>query len=442
MFALQRLVALGLLVLVGGATHAAPPRPSVPDDLWESFELEVDGEPWLDIAPGCATASIDVLGPFRPFVCFPPLASTVGVAADGRLLSFESADAPGCGEGMPVAIERRIGARTMRVPLLAALPRGVDNGSDEGLAMALRVSFAESMRALGEGFTAADEVVGERARMVSGDLAVTAAVVLGPPLDGQILWIDLESKSLVLSALDRATVLGRIPPKLLQSGRPAISEVVATSKPDRLVVRFEGLSGGPCDPARLARLDVKVPAEHLGATGFPRPVGARMRSCRGGDVAACVRLCDDGYCRPHARLFTSSGAPRGRLVDNLIAACRKDSALDCVALREVGSTICREDGADAADCQRIDSALGVGVMVKGPPQSTEVWRRLAATCDKGDSESCAELLRVRASGAFRVPRDVAVKARERYLEVLTRRCAYADAACATLETVKGTPIGP
>lgn len=419
-------------VLIASMARAQP-VPGPPEDLWAELTVAPPIEPWLLRVAGCGTAAAEIFGPFRPYPCFPPMAATVGLGPDGEVLSFESPSQPACGDALPSRLERWSTARPGVVKVdLTQTPAGVDRDSDRALAGVLATVFAEGVKALREGLSApspATEVATSRA----GDAALRGALVLGPPHAGKLVWLDFEGQRVMWSTPSRTRVLGRIPALRSARGkaRPSLVEAVATAD-GHLIVRIEGLSGSPCDPAALARLVFELPTEEGPGAAWPIPVGDTMRRCRGGERAACERLCDVGHCRPLALM----GGLSASQLEGLGRACRRESALDCAALSILAQETCRREGQDSAACRAVETAIPMPVMVKGGPPTVPPWQRLSRACEGGETESCRELVTRFASQPFRIPRDAAVRAHRRLLEQLTRRCAWTEAACRALEDAK------
>ena len=411
----------------------AQPLPGPPTDLWAELAVTPGSEPWLSRVAACTTAPAEVFGPFRPYACFPPLSETVGLSANGEVLSFESPRLPACGDGLPGRIERWSTGRpgVAKVELEQALP-GEDKDSDRALARVLSTVLAESVKALREGFrppTPPTEVASLRA----GDTPLQAALVLGPPLAGKLVWLDFEGQRVMWSTPTQSRVLGRLPALRTTGGkaRPSLLEAVPT--PDgRLIVRIEGLSGTPCDPAALVRLVFELPADDDRGDSWPTPVGDTMRRCLGGERPACERLCEAGHCRPLALVGSLSDAQ----LSTLAGACRRESALDCAALSVLAQETCRRRGQDSAECRAVEAAIPMPVMVKGGPPTVAPWLRLQQACERGETESCKELVTRFPTQPFRIPRDAAVKAHKRLVQLLTRRCALSEAACRALEDAR------
>lgn len=411
----------------------AQPVPGPPEDLWAELTAIPSSEPWLARVPACGTAAAEVFGPFRPYPCFPPLASTVGVHPDGEVLSFESPSQPVCGDALPSRLERWSPGRPGVVKVeLGTAPAGVDGDSDQALAGALATAFVEGMKALQAGFRA-PPLPTEVAMLRAGDSPLQGALVLGPPHAGKLVWLDFEGQRVMWSTPSRTQVLGRLPALRSARGkaRPSLLEAVATPE-GRLIVRIEGLSGSPCDPAALARLVFELPTDEEPGSAWPVPLGDTMRRCQGGERAACERLCDAGHCRPLARI----GGLSASQLEGLARACRRESALDCAALSVLAQETCRREGQDSAACRAIEGVIPMPVMVKGGPPSVPPWQRLSRACERGETESCRELVTRFEGQPFRIPRDAALKAHRRMVEQLTRRCGVSESACRALEDAK------
>lgn len=419
-------------LLLASAAQAQP-VPGPPEDLWAELMAVPPTESWLSRITGCATAAAELFGPFRPYPCFPPLASTVGVHPTGVVLSFESESQPACGDALPSRLERWSAARpgVVRVDLTER-PAGTEKDSDQAIAGVLATVFAEGMKAQRAGFLAPSPAT-EAAALRAGDAALQAALVLGPPHAGKLVWLDFEGQRVMWSTPSRTQVLGRLPVLRAARGkaRPSLVEAVATPQ-RRLIVRIEGLSGTPCDPAALARLVFELPNDEGPGSAWPLPLGETMRRCQGGERGACERLCDAGHCRPLARL---GGLSASRL-EGLARACRRESALDCAALSVLAQETCRREGQDSEGCRTIEALIPMPVMVKGGPPSIPPWQRLARACEHGETESCRELVTRFPDQPFRIPRDAAVKAHKRLVEQLTWRCGMSESACRALEDAK------
>lgn len=428
---ISRLAILSSLFVASAAM--AQPVPGPPEDLWTELTTAQPIEPWLVRVSGCGTAAAEVFGPFRPYSCFPPLASTVGLLPDGTVLSFESPTQPACGDALPSRLERWSPGRPGVVKVdLEKRPPGVDRDSDQAIAGVLATVFAEGMKAQRAGFAAPPQVR-EVATLRAGDAALQGALVLGPPHVGKLVWLDFEGQRVMWSTPSRTQVLGRVPTLRSARGKakPSLVEAVATPE-GRLIVRIEGLSGTPCDPAALARLVFELPTDEGPGAAWPVPLGDTMRRCKGGERAACERLCDAGHCRPLARL----GGLSASQLEGLAKACRRESALDCAALSVLAQETCRREGQDSEGCRAIEAMISMPVMVKGGPPSVPPWQRLSRACEGGETESCRELVTRFSSQPFRIPRDAAVKAHKRLLEQLTRRCVLSESACMALEDAK------